>query len=147
MGSDADEAEETASPFFPMAGDLPLASKAGSDTGVAELVSLAARVSAIGGLTRSQLASASRAELQVTLERLLAALKNVPQTELQLGERHGDGSLQITSHLAVWLIGKVADGYGAKLVRLSKVSDREVLRSVGGLAGLLSGSIAMNGRK
>ena len=55
---------------------------------------------------------------------------------------HGDGSLRITSHLAVWLIGKITDAYGSKLVRLSEVPDRESLRSISGLTDLLTKAIA-----
>ena len=63
------------------------------------------------------------------------------QAQLQLAERHVDGSLRITSHLAVWLIGKITDAYGGRLVRLAKVSDRDNLRSLNGLAQLLNASI------
>lgn len=86
--------------------------------------------------------SADEFEMQQVLESLLGALKNVSDAQLQLGERAGDGSLRITSHLAVWLIGKVTDAYGAKLVRLSQVPTRESLRSISGLAELLNAAIS-----
>jgi hypothetical protein len=41
----------------------------------------------------------------------------------------------------VWLIGQVTEAYGGKLVRLSKVSTRESLRSTAGLAVLLRAAI------
>ena len=90
--------------------------------------SLKARVAAVPGLDPAHLKAAGHPEVQQVLESLLGALKNVSDAELQLGERHGDGSLRVASHLAVWLIGKVTDAYGKKLVRLSKVPDRESLR-------------------
>lgn len=104
--------------------------------------SLKARVAAVPGLDPAYLRVAGQPEVQQVLESLLGALKNVSEAELQLGEKHGDGSLRITSHLAVWLIGKVTDAYGGKLVRLSKVPDRESLRSIAGLAELLTTAIA-----
>lgn len=100
------------------------------------------RVAAVAGLNAAHLAGANRAEIQQVLESLLGALKNVPDADLQLGERHGDGSLRITSHLAVWLIGKVTDAYGGNLVRLSKVSNPDSLRSISGLAELLKTAIS-----
>lgn len=104
--------------------------------------SLKARVAAVPGLDSAHLRAAGQPEVRQVLESLLGALKNVSEADLQLGEKHGDGSLRITSHLAVWLIGKVTDAYGSKLVRLSKVPDRESLRSISGLADLLSNAIA-----
>lgn len=103
---------------------------------------LKARVAAVPGLDSAHLKAADQPEVQQILESLLGALKNLSDADLQLGEKHGDGSLRITSHLAVWLIGKVTDAYGSKLVRLSKVPDRESLRSIAGLAGLLTNAIA-----
>jgi hypothetical protein len=129
-----------ASPFFP-----PAAPAATAPTATA--TSLKARVAAVNGLSRAELQGASVAQLRGTLEQLLGALKNVPAADLQLGERHADGSLGITSHIAVWLIGQVVDGYGSKLVRLSKVSNKDTLRSLDGLAGLLAASIATKKRK
>lgn len=102
---------------------------------------LTERVKAVGGLDRADLETAPRSQLGQTLEELLSALKNKTLPEIQAGERHKDGSLEITSHLAVWLIGKVTDAYGRRLVRLSKVSSRESLRSIGGLAELLRNAI------
>lgn len=104
--------------------------------------SLKARVAAVPRLDSAHLKAAGQPEVQQILESLLGALKNLSDADLQLGEKHGDGSLRITSHLAVWLIGKVTDAYGSKLVRLSKVPDRESLRSIAGLAGLLTDAIA-----
>lgn len=104
--------------------------------------SLKARVAAVVGLDSAHLKAASQPEVQQVLESLLGALKNLSDADLQLGEKHGDGSLRITSHLAVWLIGKVTDAYGSKLVRLSKVPNRESLRSISGLADLLTNAIA-----
>jgi hypothetical protein len=95
----------------------------------------------VGGLSRAHLEKANRNQLQQTLEELLAALKNKSQSEIQTGERHGNGSLKITSHIAVWLIGKITEAYGSRLVRLSKVSSPESLRSTRGLADLLKSAI------
>lgn len=136
------------SPFFPSAAPTP-APAPGPAPGPATVpatakppTSLQARVAAVPGLDPAHLKAADQPEVQQVLESLLGALKNVSEAELQLGEKHGDGSLRITSHLAVWLIGKVTDAYGSKLVRLSKVPDRESLRSISGLADLLTTAIA-----
>lgn len=134
------------SPFFPPPPPTPTASPApGLATAPASAqppTSLKARVATVPGLDPAHLKAAGQPEVQQVLESLLGALKNLSDAELHLGERHGDGSLRITSHLAVWLIGKVTDAYGDKLVRLSKVSDRESLRSISGLADLLTTAIA-----
>lgn len=129
------EAAGQGSPFFPP-------STPATATPTPTPTSLKGRVAAVAGLTSTHLTSASKAEMQQVLESLLSALKNVSDAQLQSGERAGDGSLRITSHLAVWLIGKVADAYGAKLVRLSKVPNRESLRSISGLAELLNAAIS-----
>ncbi|MFC5679093.1 hypothetical protein [Aeromicrobium endophyticum] len=141
------------SPFFPSPAPAPAAPPASptgttpstttGSTGTAKPpTSLKARVAAVPGLDPAHLKAAGQPELQQVLESLLGALKNLSDADLQLGEKHGDGSLRITSHLAVWLIGKVTDAYGSKLVRLSKVTDRESLRSISGLANLLTNAIA-----
>lgn len=122
------------SPFFPPqapATTTPLAPR-----------SLKDRVASVAGLEAAHLAGADKSEIQQVLEALLGALKDLPDAQLQLGERHGDGGLRITSHLAVWLIGKITDAYGGKLVRLSKVPSRESLRSTSGLAELLNVAIS-----
>jgi hypothetical protein len=98
---------------------------------------LTERVQEVAGLDRTDLEMATGSEMEHTLQGLLGALKNKSKAELEDGERHRDGSLSITSHVAVWLIGKVADAYGRKLVRLSRIPDRDSLRSIRGLAELL----------
>lgn len=148
------------SPFFPSPAHAPAAppasptstapsattdSSLGTTGGAATAkppTSLKARVAAVPGLDSAHLKAAGQPEVQQVLESLLGALKNLSDADLQLGEKHGDGSLRITSHLAVWLIGKVTDAYGSKLVRLSKVPDRDKLRSISGLADLLTKAIA-----
>lgn len=125
------------SPFFPP--QAPATTP--PTTATAAPTSVKTRVAAVPGLNPSHLGGANSAELQQLLEGLLGALKNVSDQQLQLGERHGDGGLQITSHVAVWLIGQVTEAYGGKLVRLSKVSTRESLRSTAGLAVLLRAAI------
>lgn len=155
-----DEATGQVSPFFPSPAHAPAApptsststapsaptgSIRGATGGTATAkppTSLKARVAAVPGLDNAHLKAAGQPEVQLLLESLLGALKNLSDADLQLGEKHGDGSLSITSHLAVWLIGKVTDAYGSKLVRLSKVPDRESLRSISGLAELLTNAIA-----
>lgn len=107
-------------------------------------VSLTERVKAVAGLDRAHLATATREQLRQTLQELLGALKNRSKADLEAGERHGDGSLRITSHIAVWLIGKVTEAYGGNLVRLSKVPSLDSLRSIGGLAELLTKAIEKN---
>ena len=135
-----------ASPFFPpalgpsSAGGLGSAS--GTSTATPASTSVKDRVAAIAGLTSGHLATASQPEVEHVLDSLLGALKNLSPEELSLSDKHSDGSLQITSHLAVWMISKVTDAYGHKLVRLSNVSDRERLRSTAGLSKLLTAAIA-----
>jgi hypothetical protein len=125
------------SPFFPTTASVP------TSPGSSPIAptSLTQRVAGVVGLSRADLQAATTAQIQQVLQELLGALKNMPQAQLQLGERHGDGSLRITSHLAVWLIGKITDAYGGRLVRLAKVSDHDNLRSLNGLAQLLNASI------
>lgn len=130
------------SPFFPPSALAPVPGPATAPTTPKPSTPLKARVAAVAGLDPAHLRAAGQPEVQQVLESLLGALKNVSDADLQLGEKHGDGSLRITSHLAVWLIGKVTDAYGSKLVRLSKVPDRESLRSISGLADLLTTAIA-----
>lgn len=136
------------SPFFPSPAPAPApppTSPIATTTGTATAkppTSLKARVAEVPGLDPAYLKAAGQPEVQQVLESLLGALKNLSRADLHLDEKHGDGSLRITSHLAVWLIGKVTDAYGSKLVRLSKVADRESLRSVSGLADLLTNAIA-----
>ncbi len=107
----------------------------------APTVSLTERVKVVAGLDRARLEMATRDEMAQTLQELLGALKNKSRADLEAGERHGDGSLRITSHIAVWLIGRVSDAYGRRLVRLSEVPSRDRLRSIGGLAELLTKAI------
>lgn len=113
----------------------------------APTVSLTDRVKAVSGLDRDHLKTATREEMEQTLQELVGALKNKSKTELEAGERHEDGSLAITSHLAVWMIGKVSDAYGGQLVKLSKVQSPESLRSITGLAELLTKAIEKDMRE
>ena len=129
------------SPFFPTPAPALAPPAPGPTPGLAH-GNLKERVAAVPGLSATDLRSADKADIEHILESLLSALKNLSSAQLQLGERHSDGSLSITSHLAVWLIGKVTDAYGGKLVRLSQVSNREKLRSLSGLAELLHGAIS-----
>jgi len=147
-----DVATRQGSPFFPSpapapaANPIPAASPTSdTDAGTATVklpTSVKARVAAVPGLDPAYLKAAGQAEVRQVLESLLGALKNVSDADLQLGEKHEEGSLHITSHLAVWLIGQVTEAYGSKLIRLSKVPDRESLRSMSGLAELLTSAIA-----
>jgi hypothetical protein len=105
-------------------------------------LNLAQRVSAVPGLSRSELRVADAAAISATLLSLWAAMKNRPVEELASGEMHQDGTLRLSSQVAVWLIGRVSEAYGRRtLVRLSGVKDVEVLRSLRGLAGLLGAVI------
>jgi hypothetical protein len=122
--------------FFP-ARPPAFASPAALPTARAPTVSLTERVKAVAGLDLALLETATRDEMEQTLQELLGALKNRSRSDLDAGERHGDGTLRITSHIAVWLIGRVSDAYGCRLVKLSQVPNRDSLRSIGGLAELL----------
>lgn len=101
--------------------------------------SLAERISAVPGLTPQELQSLDAAALQATLQELCAQLGGPTRAAVVTGELHGNGTPRIPSLVAVWLIGRVSQAYrpGTKLVRLSRVRDPDVLRSVGGVADLL----------
>jgi hypothetical protein len=103
-------------------------------------VSLAQRVSAIPGLTRASLQQLDRSALQQTLLELCAALGGRTPAEVAAGELHENGTPRVSSLVAVWLLGRVSEAYGSpgrKLVKLSQVRDVDVLRSIGGVTGLL----------
>ena len=62
------------------------------------------------------------------------------QQPAQVGE---DGSPQIPSLVSVWLISQVSHAVGQqKLINLSRVENKEDLRSVKGVAQLLHGALA-----
>ncbi len=104
--------------------------------------SLAQRVTAVPGLNRPELRVADADALAATLLGLWAAMRNQPVEELASGELHQDGTLRISSRVAVWLISRISEAYGRpKLVKLSRVKDIEALRSLGGLTGLLGAVI------
>lgn len=104
---------------------------------------LADRISAVSSLTRESLLRLDRVELEQTLQELFAQLGGRSASEVAAGELHANGTLRIPSLVAVWLIGRVSEAYrpGTKLVKLSRVRDVDVLRSVGGVAELLIRSI------
>jgi hypothetical protein len=135
--NDGKEAPTQGPPFFPSTEAPVTAAKSLPEAPA----SLGERVQAVIGLDRDYLAAATPDQLAQVLEELLGALKNAPQDQLQLGERYEDGSLRITSHLAVWLVARISDAYGCKLVSLSKIHDPKSLRSISGLAKLLAKSI------
>lgn len=81
--------------------------------------------------------------MSATLLALWAAMTNRPAHELAAGEMHSDGTVRISSQVAVWMIGRISEAYGRrKLVNLARVKDLESLRSLGGLAGLLGAVIS-----
>lgn len=83
----------------------------------------------------SDAGSRSVAELAVDLEDTLRRGKG----SLPLSPA-GDGTPAVPSLIAVWLLSEVGKALGVKRpVNLSKVTDRDDLRSVGGVARLLHG--------
>ncbi len=104
-------------------------------------VGLTERVKEVAGLDRSNLRVATQDAMGQILQDLVGALRNKSKKELEAGERHEDGSMRITSHLAVWLIGRVSGADGGRLVRLSRIPNRESLRSIAGLAELLTKAV------
>lgn len=105
-------------------------------------MTLAQRVATVPGLGRSELRAADAVAMAATLLGLWAAMTNRPAQELAAGAMHPDGSVRISSQVAVWLIGRVSEAYGRrKLVNLSHVNDVEALRSLGGLSKLLAAAI------
>lgn len=106
-------------------------------------LTLAQRVALVSGLSRSSLRAADANALSATLLSLWAAMTNRPVNELASGEMHQDGTVRISSQVAVWLIGRISEAYGRhKLVNLSRVKEIESLRSLGGLTGLLGAAIS-----
>ncbi|WP_459985019.1 hypothetical protein [Nocardioides sp. AN3] len=80
--------------------------------------------------------------MSATLLNLWAAMKSQRAEELAAGELHPDGSVRVSSQVAVWLIGRISEAYGPrKLVNLARVKDIESLRSLGGLTRLLGAVI------
>jgi hypothetical protein len=100
---------------------------------------VAQRVRGVTGLTKASLQRVDRAALQQTLQELYAQLRRRSSAEVAAGELHENGTLRISSLVAVWLIGRVSEAYGSrrKLVKLSQVRDVDVLRSIGGVTDLL----------
>lgn len=80
-------------------------------------------------------------DLQQQILWMLACLRRRPVEEVAAGAAHADGTLGITSVVAVWIISTVGKAFGRRLVRLSEV-DRKSLRSVGGVASLIRTSIS-----
>ena len=121
------------STFFPPA--HPTAPAEGSTP----VASLAERISAVPGLTRQALQRLDAAAMQATLQELCAQLGGATRAPAATGELHGNGTPRIPSLVAVWLIGRVSQAYqpGTKLVKLSRVRDPDVLRSIGGVTDLL----------
>ena len=78
-----------------------------------------------------------------TLEGHLGGLlgrSGLSQQPAQIGE---DGSPKIPSLVSVWLISQVSHAVGQqKLINLSRVENKEDLRSVKGVARLLHGALA-----
>ncbi len=121
------------STFFPPAGST-------TATGwSAPVRPLAERISALPSLTRQELERHDVAALQATLQEMCSQLGGSAGGPEAVGEMHGNGTPRITSLVAVWLIGRVSQAYrpGVKLVKLSRVRDLDVLRSIGGVADLL----------
>lgn len=87
-------------------------------------------------LSAADLESMSEAQLQAEILTLLAQLQRRRLAEPAIGQAHPDGTLGVDSMTAVWVVATLSKVYGRKLVNLSKV-DRDSLRSVGGLAGLV----------
>lgn len=105
-------------------------------------LTLAQRVASVPGLSRAELRVADETAISAMLLALWAAMTNRPTDDLAAGEMHSDGTVRISSQVAVWLIGRVSEAYGRrKLVNLSQVQDIESLRSLGGLTGLLGAVI------
>lgn len=103
---------------------------------------LAQRVANVPGLSRAELRAADAPAMAATLLSLWGAMKNRPVENLADDGMHPDGTPRISSQVAVWLIGRISEAYGCpNIVNLSRVKDVDVLRSLGGLAGLLVGVI------
>lgn len=139
MGSDATPSGGFFPPSVSVVPTIPSANMApAAQSGL----TLAQRVAAVSGLTRSDLQAADATSMSATLLGLWAAMTIRPVRELASGELHEDGTVRISSQVAVWLIGRVSEAYGRrKLVNLSRVKDAESLRSMGGLTRLLRSAI------
>ena len=73
------------------------------------------------------------------MQELCAQLGRRTPADIAMGELHQNGTPRIASQVAVWMIGRISQAYepGKKLVKLSRVRDVDVLRSIGGVADLL----------
>jgi hypothetical protein len=80
-------------------------------------------------------------DLRYQILQMLACLRRCPMEEIEAGEKHADGTLELASMVAVWIVATIGKAFGRKLVRLSDV-DPESLHSVGGVASLITKSVA-----
>ncbi|MCY4068496.1 MAG: hypothetical protein OXE79_05225 [Acidimicrobiaceae bacterium] len=90
-------------------------------------------------ITVPQLFAMGESELEEHLKELLdwSGFDQQPQ------QASADGSPRVSSLLAVWLISQVGGVVGGKkLINLSEVENKECLRSLAGIAGLLHSAIA-----
>lgn len=111
-------------------------------TPVEPTAALPQRVAAVAGLDHAELEHATCDDVERILRDLLSALKNQHTDLLEEGDHHVDGGLAIASQVAVWLLDHVSNAFGARLVNLAKVPDRESLRSTRALAVLLHTAIS-----
>jgi len=90
-------------------------------------------------ITASQLVAMTVSELEGHLQEWLdwSGFNRLPQ------QVSADRSPQVSSLIAVWLISQIGDAVGQKkLINLSKIENKESLRSIAGISKLLHRAIA-----
>lgn len=79
-------------------------------------------------------------EMQQQVLEMLMCLRRQSMQDIANGPAHADGTPEIDSMTAVWVVSTVGRAFDRPLVRLSNVR-RESLRSVGGVAALIRQAI------
>lgn len=91
-------------------------------------------------LDRGALQAMTEPEMQQQVMEMLMCLRRQSMQDIANGPAHADGTPEIDSMTAVWVVSTVGRAFDRPLVRLSNVR-RESLRSVGGVAALIRQAI------
>ncbi|MDH6431529.1 hypothetical protein M2158_010003 [Streptomyces sp. SAI-144] len=91
-------------------------------------------------LDRRALQAMTEAEMEQQVLEMLMCLRRQSLQDIVNSPIHADGTPEIDSMTAVWVVSTVGKAFDRPLVRLSNVR-RESLRSVGGVATLIRQSI------
>lgn len=91
-------------------------------------------------LDRSALQAMTEPETEQQILEMLMCLRRQSLQDVANSPAHADGTPEIDSMTAVWVVSTVGKAFDQPLVRLSSVR-RESLRSVGGVAALIRQAI------